>query len=140
MFVEELTNPEVAGQMKIFIKSLCTQKSFVGVSMFAVFAIMKRMRLRVWYGMQCEEVLQAYAPSVLTTGRITASAALDAIACRISRDEVTDKRRLHVVEDLHITNHWIACTPGGVKTTLIMPYSKRHRTTKQKCFNQGILP
>ena len=65
------------------------------------------MRVKVWYGLNHQEVLQAYAPAVAES--ITASAPVEVIGCRISRDGQTDARRLHVVEEEKHINHWVAC-------------------------------
>ena len=113
-------------------------QAFVGVPIFAVFAIMRRVRVLVWYGLHCEDVLQSYAPFISES--ITASAPFEVIGCRISRDEYTDARRLHVVEDIQNVNHWIACVPGSSHDGIGHAILEEASDDEQKLFKQCMLP
>ena len=53
-----LENAKVAAEMNELIVELQTQRNYVGASAFLIFALMYRVRVRVWHGTQCEDIVE----------------------------------------------------------------------------------
>ena len=86
VIVGDLTNENVAKEMSCFVAELQSTSRWVGPSTFLLLALLKRLRVRVWYGAACEDVFHMHSPcfSHLTTE--FEGAPVEAIACRSSRD------------------------------------------------------
>ena len=52
-----LENAKVAAEMNKLIIELQTQRNYVGVSAFLIFALRYRLRVCVWYGARCADLL-----------------------------------------------------------------------------------
>ena len=53
--VGELTNKTVAAEMNKFLVELGSERAYVGVSAFLIFALKYRLRVRVWYDKRSED-------------------------------------------------------------------------------------
>ena len=105
--VGELYDERVAAEMNKFVLELLKQCAYVGTSAFLVFALKYRVRVRVWYGSRCEELLAVYAPWAL--GAISNNALCHAVCCNVG-----GAGELGSIEDeARNTNHWVAAYPSG---------------------------
>lgn len=106
----EVLSESLAAQMKGFVVELQTPCKPIGVSAFLLFALAKRVRVHVWYGKNCVDVLSKYAPWL--SDSISNKAPVEAIACRY--DGKNGYGTLHFVEeDVKRVNHWVGCIPLG---------------------------
>ncbi len=105
LVVSELSDPAVAGQMNKLIVDLASKQSYVGVSAFLIFALRYRLRVKVWYALECEDLLSSYAPWANTA--IKHCASVQAISCRILGD---GSLTFHG-DGLHMMNHWVVSVP-----------------------------
>ena len=62
VIVGDLTNENVAKEMACFVAELQSARRWLGPSAFLLLALLKRLRVRVWYGGACEDVLHTHAP------------------------------------------------------------------------------
>ena len=60
--VGELYDESVAEDTNKFIVDLAKARAYVGTSAFLIFALKYRLRVRVWYGQRCEDLLAVHAP------------------------------------------------------------------------------
>jgi len=105
--VSGLYNAKVAEEMNKFLVGLQAERHYVGISAFLIFALRYRLRVRVWYGTRCEDLLSVYAP--WASDAISHNALFQAICCKYGGD-----RSLGLVEDdPRDTNHYVACFPIG---------------------------
>ena len=106
----EVLSASLTAQMQNFVVELQTPCKPIGVSAFLLFALAKRVRVHVWYGKICVDVLSKYAPWV--SDSISDRAPVEAIACRY--DGKNGYGTLQFVEcDVRRVNHWVACMPLG---------------------------
>ena len=101
--VHDLTNAEVAREMNAFLLELQADRKYVGLAVFVIFALRYRLRVQVWYGSRCEDVLAAYAP--WANDAISDKAPVQAVCSNIV------DRDLVVVDNAEETNHWVAAIP-----------------------------
>ena len=103
MFVETgLTNPLVAANMVPFLASMQGTGENVGIAAFAVFALRYQLRVHIWFGDQCVDVVEEYAPWAV--GSVNHRPCYEAVSCRVS--EAGDVS-MHD-HDVHRMNHWVA--------------------------------
>ena len=107
LVVGELYNPILRGQLQLFICDIESDSAYTGISMFLLMALMKRIKVFVWCGLQRRDILQEYAPWALDA--ISAEAQFEAIGCTCRVDSETGDRTLHVAEESGLINHWVAC-------------------------------
>ena len=107
--VTALENAQVAKEMNAFLVGLQAQRSYVGVSAFLIFALRYRVRVRVWYGTQCEDLVEAYAPWAKDV--ISEHALCHAVACKLKDGG------LEVVDNAQHINHWVASFPVGIDSS-----------------------
>ena len=105
--VGELTNERVAAEMNKFIVELGTERTYVGVSAFLIFALRYRMRVCAWYGTRSEDLLSKYAP--WASDSICHIASFQVVCCKFC-----DDGSLQLVEDdAQRINHWVGACPTG---------------------------
>ena len=102
-----LENAEVAAEMNKFIKELQAPCKYVGISAFLIFVLRYRLRVCVWYGTRCEDLLSAYAP--WPSDVITHKALFQAVCCKYRGDGSLD----FIWDNPQHTNHWVASIPIG---------------------------
>ena len=108
----EVLCPALRGEVYDLLGELQKTRSFTGVLGFLLLALRYRVRVYVWYGTVREDVLESYAPWV--SGSIRREIAVEAVACKVTRDEATGAKHLHLLgEDIQETNHWVACVRSG---------------------------
>ena len=90
--VGELYSESVAEYMNTLILDLTKPRACVGTSAFLIFALKYRLRVRVWYGLRCEDLLARHAPWV--NNAISNNALCDAVCCK-----VRDVGELRSIED-----------------------------------------
>ena len=105
-----LPSATLAAQIHSFVDDLQETWSYTGVSAFMVFALLKQLRVFVWYGSQREDIIAKYAPWAST--QIPAATPFEAIACRLSVSDAGVVSH-HIVEDPREVNHWVACVDQG---------------------------
>ena len=105
-----IADPQVARDMRNFSAQLIRVRSPVGVSASLLLALHMRVRVYIWYGTRCEDILALYAP--WASSHIDCATPYEAIGCRIAVDEHTGKRSLRVVQDAQNITHWVACIKG----------------------------
>ena len=82
--VGELTNERVAAEMNKFIVDLGTERTYVGVAAFLIFALRYRMRVCAWYVTSSEDLLSKYAP--WASGSIRHKALFHIVCCKCDGD------------------------------------------------------
>ena len=87
--------------MNKFIVGLSTDRWFVGISAFLLFALRYRLRVHVWFDKMCDDLLAQFAP--WATESITDCPLFQAISVRVHRASLS----LHG-HALHTMNHWVA--------------------------------
>ena len=102
-----LYDAKVAEEMNKFLVGLQAERHYVGISAFLIFALRYRLRVRVWYGTRCEDLLSVYAP--WASDAISHNALFQAICCNYG----SDKSLGLVEDDPRDTNHWVGCFPIG---------------------------
>ena len=107
LVVGELYNPILRGQLQLFICDIESESAYTGISMFLLMALMKRIKVFVWCGLQRRDILREFAPWALDA--ISAEAQFEAIGCTCRVDSETGDRTLHVAEESDLINHWVAC-------------------------------
>ena len=80
--VGDLYNESVAKDMNKLILELTKARAYVGTSAFLIFALKYRLRVRVWYGQRCEDLLAVHAS--WANNAISKNAVCDAVCCRVS--------------------------------------------------------
>ena len=105
--VGDLYDESVAEEMNAFIVDLVTSRKEVGTSAFLIFALRYRVRVRVLYGINEEDLLAAHAPWANTA--ISNNAKCHAVACRYTSDG--DLRSLE--NGVRHMNHWVAAYTGS---------------------------
>ena len=104
----DIVNAKVAVEMNKFITEFTKGGKSVGIAAFLIFALKYRKRVRIWYGLQCQDLLDAYIPWAAST--ITDKALCDAVGCTLA-----DKGELRSIEEgAEKTNHWVAALPSAV--------------------------
>ena len=98
----ELSNPVLAREVQTLFNELTTPTKYIGVFAFLLLALIKRLRVYVWYVDEREDLVAKYAPWALESLRTEAP--FEAIACRLD-----GHGGLHELEDARETNHWVAC-------------------------------
>ena len=105
--VGEITNADLARQMAAFIEGLQQKFAYIGVSVFLLLALLRRIRLFVWYGLRRVDIVQEYA--AWASDAITDETQFEAIGCILSADDVAGEKTLRFPEDARDVNHWVAC-------------------------------
>ena len=105
-----LPSATLAAEINRFVDDLQETWSYTGVVAFMVFALLKQLRVFVWYGSQREDIIARYAPWAST--QILAAAPFEAIACRLTVSDAGVVSH-HIVEDPREVNHWVACVDQG---------------------------
>ena len=105
-----LPSATLAAEINRFVDDLQETWSYTGVVAFMVFALLKQLRVFVWYGSQREDIIARYAPWAST--QIQAAAPFEAIACRLTMSDAGVASH-HIVEDPREVNHWVACVDQG---------------------------
>ena len=105
-----LPSATLAADINRFVDDLQETGSYTGVVAFMVFALLKQLRVFVWYGSQREDIIAKYAPWAST--QIQAGAPFEAIACRLTMSDAGVASH-HIVEDPREVNHWVACVDQG---------------------------
>ena len=105
-----LPSATLAAELNRFVDDLQQTWSYTGVAAFMVFALLKQLRVFVWYGSQREDIIARYAPWAST--QILAAAPFEAIACRLAVSDAGVASH-HIVEDPREVNHWVACVATG---------------------------
>jgi len=101
----------VTEQLNAFIDGLKRRYAYTGVSAFVLLALMKRIRLFVWYGLERVDVVGAYA--AWASDAIKAETQFEAVGCIIRIDPVTAEKSYSVPEDPREINHWVGCIKAG---------------------------
>ena len=105
-----LPSATLAAEINRFVDDLQETGSYTGVAAFVVFALLKQLRVFVWYGSQREDIIAKYAPWAST--QIPAATPFEAIACRLSVSDAGVVSH-HIVEDPREVNPWVACVDQG---------------------------
>ena len=105
-----LPSAKLAAEISKFVHELQKTQSYTGVAAFMVFALLKQLRVFVWYGRQREDIIAKYAP--WASEQISTAAPFEAIACRLSVSDAGVVSH-NVVEDPREVNHWVACVDQG---------------------------
>ena len=105
-----LPNATLVAEINRFADDLQETGSYTGVAAFMVFALLKQLRVFVWYGSQREDIIAKYAPWGST--QIPTAAPFEAIACRLTVSDAGVVSH-HIVEDPREVNHWVACVDQG---------------------------
>ena len=71
---------------------------------------MNHVRLYVWVGLTRYDIVTKYAPWALKA--MTSEANCEAIGCKLTRNEFTNKARLQVAHSRVHINHWVVCIPS----------------------------
>ena len=104
--VGETNDADLAKQVAAFIEGLQGRYAYIGVSAFLLLALLRRLRLFVWYGLQRVDIVQEYAP--WASEAITDQTQFEAIGCVVGVDAATGETFLRVPEDARDVNHWVA--------------------------------
>ena len=91
-----LTSATLAAEINRFVDDLQETRRYTGVAAFMVFALLKQLRVFVWYGSQRQDIIAEYAPWAST--QIQAAAPFEAIACRLTMSDAGVASH-HIVED-----------------------------------------
>ena len=105
-----LPSATLASEINRFVDELQETGNYTGVAAFMVFALLKQLRVFVWYGRQREDIIAKYAP--WANEQISTAAPFEAIACRLSVSDAGVVSH-NVVEDPREVNHWVACVEQG---------------------------
>ena len=110
--VGDLFNESVAKDINAFLLDLTGEgrtgeSRYVGASAFLIFALKYRLRVRVWYGLRCEDLLAVHAPWANTA--ISNNALCHAVCCHIREGGVLAE----IENEAQNTNHWVAAYPEG---------------------------
>ena len=108
--VTALENAQVATEMNKLLVELQAPRSYVGVSAFLIFALMYRVRVRVWHGTQCEDIVETYAPWAKDV--ISEHAICHAVACKLK-----DGGLQLELDHAQLINHWVASFPYDIDSS-----------------------
>ena len=82
--VSGLENAKVAAGMNKFLLDLQTERKYVGISAFLLFALRYRLRVCVWYDLSNEDLLSKYAP--WASDAINDRALFQVVSCKHRND------------------------------------------------------
>ena len=106
--IGELVNERLSIEIHAFIDEMSTPNRYIGIASFLLFALRYKLRVRVWFWMESEDVVEKYAP--WATDFITEQAPFEVIGCCTTDDGI------RAVEDAREVNHWVACISTGAKS------------------------
>jgi len=105
VIVGEQHDAGLARQMNAFINDIQKPFAYTGISAFVIIALMKRMRVFMWIGLERTDIVECYAP--WASGAMTSEAQFEAIGCVVREDE-HGQRSLSIPDRAEDINHWVA--------------------------------
>ena len=101
VIVGELVSEHLARTIHAFVDDVSAPRRYIGIAAILLFALLYKLRVRVWFGAVHEDVVDKYAS--WATAFITKPASFEVIGCRITDDGIC------MVENAKDVNHWVAC-------------------------------
>ena len=101
----ELFDPGGATELVAFLENLLRPRRMIGIAAFVLFALVYRLRVRIWYVDHSEDIVERYAPWAVDY--ITEWATVQAVACKVH-----DGRLRKCSDSLLDMGHWVGAYPN----------------------------